>query len=422
MQKIKVGICYSAYINQDCSPNDLSESILKVYNEFKDRNADLRFYVTIYDPNKQNAVSTISKLREDHNLSVRILIEPLDPAYKQYCTKGHAMCNGAVAAYIDGCDHIGFMDGDETIPDGKFPTMIDSINEFDADICFVEMPRSVFSGLVTNSFLVYYTCYLDYEVPGFISGYYLLNNQLAQKVFQIKNENEIKDALDSETDISPATFMRISDSVTSSVRNYRNWAIDTSIVVLSLVEHKAKCCSAKVTPKIDRSALSYSDVGVTTIENMFNQLIGGIAHMIATYKLNEKTAKRPQKPPSFGTFTQEIEHKPIDIEAYKQIVERYKGERKDEYEKILSVCPDYFEINSDIENIDKICKNHGNILKKLISELNDENHETLARSLVTACIHFMTLRVELLTQVVETKKDVVSYSDQIQNKVIESLI
>ena len=37
MQKTKVGICYSAYINQDCSPKDLSESIQKVHDEFKDQ-------------------------------------------------------------------------------------------------------------------------------------------------------------------------------------------------------------------------------------------------------------------------------------------------------------------------------------------------------------------------------------------------
>ena len=71
-------------------------------------------------------------------------------------------------AYLDGSDFVGFMDGDETIPDGKFPHMLESIKKYDADICFVDMPRSAFSGLITNSLLVYFTCYLDYNVPVFI--------------------------------------------------------------------------------------------------------------------------------------------------------------------------------------------------------------------------------------------------------------
>ncbi len=422
MKLSKLGICYSAYINQDCSPKDLSESISKVYNEFKGEDIDINFYVTIFDPKQKSAYQEIIKLREKENISIRILLEPTNPKYSEYSSKGHSMCNGAVCAYLDNCDYIGFMDGDETIPDGKFPKMIEAMKKFNSDICFVNMPRSVFSGLVTNSFLVYFTSYLDYEVPGFISGYYLLTNELAKKLFHLKDQKMILEYLQNNTDITEEYFMKITDNIDSSIINYRNWAIDTSIVVLSLVEHKANCCSAKVTPKIDRSAQSYSDVGVKTIEDMFNQLIGGISHMIAKYRLNENLPKIPKKPPVFGEYSKKIEHTPIDVEPYKKISQRYKKERKKEYEKITSICSRYFDINPILENLDEICKNHGLLLKELINEIDNENYEFIGSSLVIACMYFMTQRVEILRESLEENKDVLDFSNKIKKKVTENLI
>ena len=64
MEPRTIGVCYSAYINEDCTPNDLAESILKIHEEFKESSYDVKFYVTIFDPNKQNAVSAIKELRK----------------------------------------------------------------------------------------------------------------------------------------------------------------------------------------------------------------------------------------------------------------------------------------------------------------------------------------------------------------------
>jgi len=423
MKRNTIGVCYSAYINEDCTPNDLGESILKIYEEFKESKYNVKFYVTIFDPNNQNAVSVIRKLRKNHQLPLRILEEPLDPNYSGYCTKGHSMSNGAVVAYLDGCDFIGFMDGDETIPDGKFPHMLEAIKKYNADICFVDIPRSVFSGLITNSFLVYFTCYLDYMVPGFISGYYLLTRNLAKKLFHIKNEELIKEELNNTIDIASNTFIKLADSLNSSIAHYRTWAIDTAIVVLSLLEHKAKCCAAKVTPKIDRSALRYGDAGVTTIEKMFNEVIGGIARMIALLKINKRTPKIPKKPPTYeGASEKKIKHIPIDTDPYKKIVMQYNTERKDEYRKILSICPIYFETEPVMENLDIICKNHGTVLKKLIAEINEKNYEFIGRCLVTACTHFMILRVELLKKAHAAGKELETVANEIQSKVIEHLV
>jgi hypothetical protein len=418
-----IGVCYSAYINEDCTPDDLIESILKIYKEFERSNHEVKFYITIYDPKKKNAVSVIRELRKKHQLPLRILEEPLDPKYKGYCTKGHSMANGAIVAYLDECKFVGFMDGDETIPDGKFPRMLESIKKYDADICFVDIPRSVFSGLITNSLLVFFTCYLDYRVPGFISGYYLLTKNLAKRLFHIKNAEQIKEELNNIMDITPEMFIKLSDSLDSSIENYRTWAIDTSIVVLSLLKHHGKCCAAQVTPKVDRSALRYGDAGVGTIEKMFNELIGGIARMVALLDINKRTPKMPKKPPTYGDLEEEIEHKPIDTDPYKKIVAQYNNkEREDEYEKIVSICPDYFETEPNVANLDIICQNHGLLLKKLISEINKTNYGFIGRCLVTACMQFMILRVELLKKAYVEEKELEAVAYEIQSKVTETLV
>lgn len=422
MERRTIGVCYSAYINEDCTPNDLAESILKIHEEFKESSYDVKFCITIFDPNKQNAVSVIKELRKEHQLPLRILEEPLDPKYKGYCTKGHSMSNGAIVAYLDGCDFVGFMDGDETIPDGKFPHMFEAIKKYNADICFVDMPRSVFSGLITNSLLVYFTCYLDYTVPGFISGYYLLTKSLAKKLFHIKNADQIKEELDNTIDISPNMFIKLSDSLESSIDNYRTWAIDTSIVVLSLLEHNAKCCAAKVTPKVDRSALRYDDAGVGTIEKMFNELIGGIARMVALLDINKRTPTIPKNPPTYGDLEEEIEHKPIDTDPYKKIVAKYNKERKDEYEKLVSIRPGYFETAPNVANLDIVCQNHGTLLRKLISEIDKTNYGFIGRCLVTVCMQFMILRVELLKKAYAEGKELEAFADEIQLKVTETLV
>ncbi|MFX1467013.1 MAG: hypothetical protein ACFFA5_11130 [Promethearchaeota archaeon] len=423
MKNSTIAVCYSAYINEDCTPKDLAESILEVNKEFKESRYDVKFYVTIFDPKEQNAVSVIKDLRNKHQLSLRILEEPLDSKYKSYCTKGHSMSNGAIISYLDGCDFIGFMDGDETIPDGKFPYMLKSMKKYNADICFVDIPRSVFSGLITNSLLIYFTCYLDYRVPGFISGYYLLTKDLAKKLFHIKNEEQIKEELDNTIDISPNMFIKLSDSLDSSIENYRTWAIDTSIVVLSLLEHHAKCCAAQVTPKVDRSAVRYGDAGVGTIEKMFNELIGGIARLVALLDINKRTPMIPKKPPTYGDLEKEIEHKPVDTDPYKKIVEKYNNyERKDEYEKIVSICPSYFETEPNVANLDIICKNHGQLLRKLISDIDKRNYRFIGRCLVTACMQFMILRVELLKKAYVERKELEVFANEIQSKVTDTLV
>jgi hypothetical protein len=422
VERRTIGVCYSAYINEDCTPNDLAESILKIHEEFKESSYDVKFYVTIFDPNKQNAVSAIKELRKKHRLPLRILEEPLDSKYSGYCTKGHSMSNGAIVAYLNGCDFVGFMDGDETIPEGKFPHMLESIKKYDADICFVDMPRSAFSGLITNSLLVYFTCYLDYNVPGFISGYYLLTKNLAKKLFNIQNEEQIKEELDNTIDISPNMFIKLSDSLKSSIDNYRTWAIDTSIVVLSLLEHNAKCCAAKVTPKVDRSALRYDDAGVGTIEKMFNELIGGITRMVALLDINKRTPTIPKNPPTYGDLEEAIEHTPIDTDPYKKIVVQYNKERKDEYEKLVSIRPGYFETVPNVANLDIVCQNHGTLLRKLISEIDKTNYGFIGRCLVTVCIQFMILRIELLKKAYAEGKELEAFADEIQLKVTETLV
>jgi hypothetical protein len=219
-------------------------------------------------------------------------------------------------------------------------------------------------------------------------------------------------------------FIKLSDSLDSSIENYRTWAIDTSIVVLSLLEHTVECCAARVTPKVDRSALRYSNAGVGTIEKMFNELIGGIARMITLLDINKRTPIIPKKPPTYGDdLEEEIAHKPIDTGPYKEIVAEYNNkERKDEYEKIVSICPGYFETEPNATNLDIVCQNHGQLLKKLISEIDKTNYGFIGRCLVTACMQFMISRVELLKKAHVKGKELEAFADEIQSKVTESLV
>jgi hypothetical protein len=75
-----------------------------------------------------------------------------------------------------------------------------------------------------------------------------------------------------------------------------------------------------------------------------------------------------------------------------------------------------------MENLDVICRNQGMVLKTLISEIDKRNYEFIGRCLVTVCMQFMILRVELLKKAYAEGKELEAFADEIQLKVTETLV
>ncbi len=73
-------------------------------------------------------------------------------------------------------------------------------------------------------------------------------------------------------------------------------------------------------------------------------------------------------------------------------------------------------------NLDIVCQNHGTLLRKLISEIDKTNYGFIGRCLVTVCMQFMILRVELLKKAYAEGKELEAFADEIQLKVTETLV